>query len=401
MGNPFTTGGFNCCTCPEPPDYDPSVDPPLATYINRCGCPSVAVVCESSEKDAEMCGVVDPDDDPSIFYTTRTTTGEVNRYIDGPEIATTTFSRDGSGNCTNATNTTGSENCEGFQSGSTFYEKRVITASASGTTTGACGGTASATSPLPTHTSTKTYSAESGCGINYSETTPDATITIGTSCDFPCEPSSSGGLGFGQAFSGSGTVPFDWLDRIWEGTITGSVTIDETCDGGGTSTSPATFNVSAGATQATTFEDALNQTGTEGSEYTIPDTEQDALDAATAISGTSCSSLYQLRTNSSSFIKRTVTYSATATNLVVGVAYEGCVRIRKRESYSGTPPAGANTEWEDVEPDTISSFTATDTEEEVATDVDVPNAQGYEYEVVSAHVWASSAGCDCPTSYTP
>jgi hypothetical protein len=86
---------------------------------------------------------------------------------------------------------------------------------------------------------------------------------------------------------------------------------------------------------------------------------------------------------------------------VVGIAYEGCVRIRKRESYSGTPPAGADTEWEDVAPDTISSFTATATEEEIAADVVVPNVQGYEYQVVSAHVWPVSVGCDCPTSYAP
>ena len=73
--------------------------------------------------------------------------------------------------------------------------------------------------------------------------------------------------------------------------------------------------------------------------------------------------------------------------------------MRKREAYSGTVPSGADTEWHDVEPDTIATFTATATEEEVATDVDLPNEQGYEYEVLEAYVWPTSAGCDCPTSY--
>ena len=63
-------------------------------------------------------------------------------------------------------------------------------------------------------------------------------------------------------------------------------------------------------------------------------------------------------------------------------------------------PDGADLEWEDVEPDDIAAFEATSEEEEVATDVEVPNARGYEYEVVSAHVWIESAECDCPTSYT-
>jgi hypothetical protein len=47
---------FNCCTCPEPPDYDPGVDDPLDKYINTCGCPSVSVECESEGKTATLCG---------------------------------------------------------------------------------------------------------------------------------------------------------------------------------------------------------------------------------------------------------------------------------------------------------------------------------------------------------
>ena len=105
MGNPFTTGSFNCCTCPQPPDYDPSVDPPLATYINRCGCPSVAVVCESSKKDATMCGVVDPDatDSPPNLYKEGYGYFNGNTFYPDPgsnrEKYAFTYTRDEEGDC--------------------------------------------------------------------------------------------------------------------------------------------------------------------------------------------------------------------------------------------------------------------------------------------------------------
>lgn len=134
-----------------------------------------------------------------------------------------------------------------------------------------------------------------------------------------------------------------------------------------------------------------------------PDTEADALARATASAGTACSSIYELRTDSFSFTVRTATYSVTANNLCKGRAYEGCVRLQRREAYSGTEPEGADTEWEDIEPDTIASFTATAKEMEIETDVALPGgtveAIGYEYRAVSAHVWPVSAGCDCPTDY--
>jgi len=98
-------------------------------------------------------------------------------------------------------------------------------------------------------------------------------------------------------------------------------------------------------------------------------------------------------------------YTATASNLVIGVLYEGCVRIRRRKAYSGDTPIDPDTgvteviAWEDVAPDTIAPFTPTATSEIVADDEALPLAIGYEYQVVSAHVWPVSAGCDCPTSY--
>jgi hypothetical protein len=407
MGNPFTTGGFNCCTCPEPPDYDPSVDPPLATYINRCGCPSVAVVCTSEEKNAVMCGQFDPDDfgteDGTNVYTNREITGEVNRYVDGPRVATTVFSRDEDGECTSETTTEGSENCEGFTDGSSFYKKRLNTFTPDSVGGNSCGGSVSGGSAV--FTSEKSFSESGGCETNYTDTGSDATVTIGSTCNFPCEPSSSGGLGYGQSYSGSGTIPYD-SNGFWQGTVTGTITIDESCDDGPITTESYGFLVSAGSSSVTSYAEPLDQEGTEGTAFTVEDTETAALEAATAVADNSCSSEYQLRTRwgqyngATGFTKRTVTYTATAKNLVIGARYEGCVRIRKRESYSGIPPAGADLDWEDVEPDNIAAFEATSDEEEVATDVEVPNARGYEYEIVGAHVWIESANCDCPTSYT-
>ena len=400
---------FNCCTCPEPPDYDPEVDDPLDKYINTCGCPSVSVVCESSEKNATMCGVVDPDEEtsPATFYTNKQTVGELDRYVDGPRITTTTYSRDDDGVCTNDSETSGSENCEGYVSGSSYYEKRIVTFTPDQSgLTGACDGTASA--QPATLTATKTYSEEDGCDVSLETVAADANITIGTGCDTPCS-SFEGDEFAGMTFTGSGSIPFSNRTGagFWSGNINGSLTLDYSCfdPPGGTETLPNTFSVSLNSTPSVSFDDELDQsqggTISEGTLYDEPDSEEAALDVATEVDGTSCSSLYQLRTTSSSFTKRTATYTATASNLAIGKAYEGCVRIRKREAYAGTPPAGADTEWEDVEPDTISSFTATDTEEEIAADVVVPNVQGYEYQVVSAHVWPVSVGCDCPTSYAP
>ncbi len=409
MANPFTTGSFNCCTCPEPPDYDPEVDDPLNTYINRCGCPVVDVVCTSEEKNAQMCGQFNPDDfgteDGTNVYMNRVDTGEVNRYLDGPRVVTTAFSRDENDDCASEVTTVGSETCEGFNEGSTFYKRRVFTYTPSQVGGNSCGGSVSGGSAVKTEV--KSFSESGDCETNVTDTSSDATITIGTACDFPCVSSSSGGLGLGQTFSGTGNISWNSNGSFWAGSVFGTVTEDQTCDGGSITTFPIEFIVSAGSTHSTSYQQALNQSGTEGTEYTVEDTETAALEAATAEAASSCSSVYNLRTRwgqyqgATSFTKRTVTYTATAKNLVIGVTYKGCVRIRKRQSYSGLTPAGADLEWEDVEPDNIAAFQATSDEEEVATDVEVPNARGYEYEIVGAHIWIESANCDCPTSYTP
>lgn len=146
-----------------------------------------------------------------------------------------------------------------------------------------------------------------------------------------------------------------------------------------------------------------------------PDTEDDALARASETEGSSCSSIYQRRTNSFSFTVRTVKYTIKAQNLQPGVTYEGCVRIQRRKAYSGTIPDDPDTgeeeviEWEDVEPDTFSDITRTEanTDENgittVEADIDLPGGAedsiGWEYEAVSAHIWPSYADCECPTDY--
>lgn len=140
------------------------------------------------------------------------------------------------------------------------------------------------------------------------------------------------------------------------------------------------------------------------------DTEADALTRATETAGTACTSRYDLRTDLFDFTVRTATYSVTATNLCKGRSYQGCVRLRKRRSYSVTVPDNPDTgepyviAYEDVAPDLITSFTptaanTTDGVTTVETDVALPHEQGWEYEAKSAHIWPVSAGCDCPTDY--
>lgn len=131
------------------------------------------------------------------------------------------------------------------------------------------------------------------------------------------------------------------------------------------------------------------------------DTEEDALDRAAAVAGTDCTSIYELRTTSFSVIHRTVEYTATASNLAIGQQYHGCIRLQRRESYSGTAPDGADTNWYDVEPDEIESFTATNTEEVIAEDVELPIEQGYEYRIEGAYIYPTDSDCECPSTYEP
>jgi hypothetical protein len=318
MGNPFTIGQFNCCSCPEPPDYEEGVDDPLPKYIGKCGCPAVAVVCASESKTATLCGF-------SEF------TGGVNaitasvpprKFLVATNYGTTAYV---------------------FCPDKTPQVRLRVVVNSNGARTYTFSGS---TCVVPDLTEMKSENALSCAASEWTITYPKTN------------------------YIGSVISKTSRYTSIPEQSAS--------CCGG----TPGT------------------QSGiTYGCDLTTEDTEDDALARATATEGTSCSSLYQLRTTSFSFTQRTSTYTATASNLVIGVQYEGCVRIRRREAYSGTVPSGADTEWYDVEPDTIAAFTATATEEELATDVALPNTQGYEYEVVGAYVWPVSAGCDCPTSY--
>lgn len=138
------------------------------------------------------------------------------------------------------------------------------------------------------------------------------------------------------------------------------------------------------------------------------DTEADALARAEETAGTDCFSRYELRTTLFSLTVRTVKFSLELTNLCYGRAYEGCVRIRKRKAFSGTVPDGEVVEWEDIEPFTFGPITpsAANTTDGVTTTAEITDqdlvggtedARGWEYEIVSAHVWPVSVGCDCPT----
>lgn len=131
--------------------------------------------------------------------------------------------------------------------------------------------------------------------------------------------------------------------------------------------------------------------------YTLSglETEEEALNRTPAVDRLSCSSLYEMRTDRYDFKYETSSYSLTGENLKVGTEYKGCARIRRRESYSGTVPSGADTNWYDVETDLIEPFTATETEQEIVSDVQLPNEKGYEYKIYKAYLWPTYVNCEC------
>lgn len=330
MANPFTTGGFNCCTCPEPPDFDAEVDDPLATYINRCGCPVVSVACTSESKTATLCGY--------------------SEYTGGAAVASSPPKK---------------------------YRTQIDLTYQTSIGRICCGSTPTISSRknlIRQRNYTDEYNADD-CSVTQSHDDGEVENIIYVTCTSTVYTTTTG-----------------TVDTIGASEYAVISTTSQTAD-----LSEDSLQTTGPCTPPDYIRTEAVWTGSKT--LSIEDTELDALARATATTGTYCSSIYQLRTTSFSFTERTVTYTATASNLVIGVAYEGCVRVRRRESYSGTAPVDADTAWYDVAPDTIASFTATATEEEVATDVAVPNAQGYEYEVVGAYVWPVSAGCDCPTSY--
>lgn len=96
-------------------------------------------------------------------------------------------------------------------------------------------------------------------------------------------------------------------------------------------------------------DNITGQSGTHGVEYSDPDTEADALDAATATVGGSRSSRYATRNfTNPNFTKRTVDYCVLCTYLVKGKSYNGKIRKRSRVAVGGL---GAT--WVDEESDTF------------------------------------------------
>ncbi len=306
---------FNCCTCPEPPDYDEEVDGPLARYRSKCGCPTVALAHVSSYMEASMVGFPEFsgfESSPIKYYRSSAYSGECK--VRSSSLYRTIFSGarvyDIDGNLIQ-------DDYSGFS-----VEK---SSSSSG-------------APCVAATSWSGVASQA-CHTILSGITKRLRREIFQFSAWHCLPTLAADTG--------GTVCSD----------TGLETLS------------------------------------------VEDLEVDAINRETPVAGSSDTSAYDLRTTSKFFTYQTSTYTATANNLVVGVEYQGCVRIQRRQSYSGTHPPGADTNWYDVEPDTIAAFNATDKTMEIATDVALPLVRGYQYKVVSAHVWPTSAGCDCPTSY--
>jgi len=118
-------------------------------------------------------------------------------------------------------------------------------------------------------------------------------------------------------------------------------------------------------------------------ELKVLDTEQDAIDRETPVTGTSCSSLWETRSTGFSFIDRTSGYTIECSDLIVGLEYEVTPSIRKRTAVIGSYGA-----WEDV---TVSStsFTATATTETIDSSgnpIALDHIQGYEYEITGANI---------------
>lgn len=146
-----------------------------------------------------------------------------------------------------------------------------------------------------------------------------------------------------------------------------------------------------------------------------PDSDEDALERAPESTGTTNSSVWQLRTTDYSFLKRESSYTIKASDLKAGIQYRGCVVIERRRAFSGAVPEGTPEEdldWHDVEPDIIEPFTADPDENgatTIAEDVDLPHVEGWEYRVKRvgssgpylANVWPTYAECECPSEWEP
>ena len=113
------------------------------------------------------------------------------------------------------------------------------------------------------------------------------------------------------------------------------------------------------------------------------DTDQQAIARETPVEGTSCSSLWSVRSTGYSWTKRTSGYEIECANLINGLQYRVTPTIKRRTAVIGSYGA-----WEDV---TVSStsFTATATTETIDSDGDpiaLDHIQGYEYEITGVNI---------------
>ena len=305
-------------------------------YLHTCACPAIMSVSRFRTGLAEMCGESDPDADDGIYYKIRKNTGEVDRYLDGPFIGLREFSRDDDGICRVEYSSTGSQNCQGFGTHNVgpYYKERIQEFQVNQSSlVGACGGTA--TSPNYDNTLTKSWDG-SNCTNTSSNDAQAVQITIGTDCNSPCvPPDSSGSEQIGQAFAGSGSIPYSNTTG-WNGEITGTHTEDSSCLSGGSSvTYPDTFSISLSRTLVgTRFDEELDQSagGTieQGLSYESPDSDEAAKEATdfgewSSLSGGGAISYDQDRNGTGSFGQREAEYAFIATNLVIGKSYSASV----------------------------------------------------------------------------
>ena len=422
MANPFDDGPLICCSCPEPDDYDAETDDPLPSYIGLCGCPTVEIECVSTQKDAELCGhgefegdgqvaSVPPKrykrreyryestDDGPVFYARCQGDEVITEHgvlVDAGDYSYYSY-YDDEGQCRNLVSYT---TCSGYyvpadclfqtitreitlvsKTGSIYTVNgdfdSVVTIDGDTCTSTVTPGENQGTISSPTGEYPSCSNGTSSSPLSLGAKTTETEGAYGWITDSPT--SKHVYLVKTDTYSGSTNE----INSKWYNTYQGNPCIEQT-----------TLEV-----PSQTFV-SRSIIGTDTLVESSEDTDDDALARAIPTTGTACTTIYELRTTLFSFTHRAVEYTATATNLVVGVEYTGCVRIQKREAYSGTEPDGADTEtWIDVEPDTIEAFTATTTEETLAEDVELPIAQGWEYRIAGAYIWPTTADCDCPTTY--
>lgn len=417
MSNPFIDGNFNCCTCPEPPDFDPEVDDPLPKYINQCGCPEVIIECESEEKEPELCGFVEfadgtaePPIVPSIppkKYKVKTTVDQetILPYYEGWWDFESIIHE-----CENPTDPEFPyEDVENVYSGGNFiyrdgWEKKnfnyqdVYEIDEEGTCILVPGdpgeeGVEPEPNEAPGQLLPITESVFGTCSQEGS-----SLAGIGGLCPFVNEEE---GFLFPVTNSTTEKVFTDWKEeQLADGECFANFSKGLM--------PPCAEEQEEECQKIVFFSLDFIRSGKElfkSETLSSEDTEADAIARAVATEGEECSTIWQLRmAGEFAFTYRTAKYTAKIGNLCRGREYQGCIRIRKREAYRGTPPEEADLEWHEIEPDIIAPFFPEPDEDgftvlESLTDIELPFEQGYEYEIIGGSVWPVGVGCECPTEY--